>query len=209
MSELPDSSEKAFSNTRKSRTNQENQSSRVQKPIIVGTVVERKKSITRKIFESFGGDGPRDVGEYLVLDVVIPSIKQFLSDFITNGADRLLFGSSGGGSRRSAANGRRGDKRYNSMFRGGDTTLSSRARATHSFDEIVLDSRGDAERIVDALITLIEDYDIASVADLYSLLDLTANHVDHKWGWTDLRSADVRRVSEGYLLVLPKPELIE
>ncbi len=53
---------------------------------------------------------------------------------------------------------------------------------------------------------LIEKYETVSVADLYELLGVEASYTDEKWGWVDLRDAGIRRVRDGYLLDLPKPE---
>jgi hypothetical protein len=53
---------------------------------------------------------------------------------------------------------------------------------------------------------LIEKYETVSVADLYELLGVTSSYTDEKWGWVDLREATIRRVRDGYLLDLPKPE---
>ena len=52
---------------------------------------------------------------------------------------------------------------------------------------------------------LIDQYGVVSVADLYDLVGLTStNYTDNKYGWTDLRHAEVRRDRDGYLLRMPK-----
>jgi hypothetical protein len=45
---------------------------------------------------------------------------------------------------------------------------------------------------------------LVSVADLYDLVGVTGNYTDNKYGWTDIRSASVIRVRDGYMLKLPK-----
>jgi hypothetical protein len=44
---------------------------------------------------------------------------------------------------------------------------------------------------------------------MYDLIDITASFVDHKYGWTDLTDARVRRINGGYLLDLPKAILLD
>ena len=61
---------------------------------------------------------------------------------------------------------------------------------------------------VDKLKDLIEMYEVASVGDLYSLLGITANHVDENWGWHDLSASAIVRSRDGFFLDLPKPENI-
>ena len=87
---------------------------------------------------------------------------------------------------------------------------SRRSRANHNFDEIVLKTRVDAEEVIDNLFMLVGKYESASVADLYEMLGIEGvPYTDDKWGWTDLRGANVTRVSNGYLLDLPKPEPLD
>ena len=62
--------------------------------------------------------------------------------------------------------------------------------------------------VLDKLKDLIEMYEVASVGDLYSLLGITANHVDENWGWHDLSASAIVRSRDGFFLDLPKPENI-
>src|SRR5690606_17881328 len=64
----------------------------------------RKKSLGKKISETFTGDDARSVGEYVLFDVVIPAAKTMISDAVGQGVERMLFGEArrprtGGGSR--------------------------------------------------------------------------------------------------------------
>lgn len=87
--------------------------------------------------------------------------------------------------------------------------MSRRGRSTHDFDEIILATRVEAEEVVDRLFDLVGRYESASVSDLYSLVGISGNFTDEKWGWTDLRGAGVERVRNGYLLDLPRPEPLD
>ena len=53
------------------------------------------------------------------------------------------------------------------------------------------------------------EFEQATVADLYELAGITSSFTDNKWGWMDLRGANVKRVREGYQLNLPKPILLD
>src|SRR3954454_10116741 len=86
-------------------------------------------------------------------------------------------------------------------------SMSRRARARHDFDEIVLESRGEAEEVIDRMYDLLSRYDSVSVADMYELTGIQSAHTDQKWGWTDLRGSTVTRTrAGGYLLDLPEPQ---
>ena len=51
---------------------------------------------------------------------------------------------------------------------------------------------------------VIEQYEVVSVSDLYDMADLVAPHTGNRYGWTDLRNAEVIRVRDGYVIKLPR-----
>lgn len=187
--------------------------------VIKGEVVKRKKGLGRKIVETFKGDDDHNVGEFLVLDVAIPALKSLLSDLVIQGVERTLFGDGRSAPSRRPSPGSRSTSytsynRYSSPSgRAGEAdgprTISSRARASHEFDEIVLATRGEAESVLDSLVELVNNYDVATVSDLYDLVGITGNFTDEKWGWFDLRSASIRPVRGGYLLNLPHTQPVD
>jgi len=79
--------------------------------------------------------------------------------------------------------------------------------ASHNFDEIIIESRPEAEMVLETLLDAAETYETATVADLYSLVGMTPSFVDNQWGWerADISTNAIRRVPQGYLLDLPKP----
>jgi hypothetical protein len=158
-----------------------------------------------------------------MLDILVPAAKDAIADSTTAAVERKLFGQVRSGARRGArsvgSSSATGHVNYNSPFRSSSNSplrrqdpreVSKQARATHDFDEIILNNRADAEQVIDALFELISRFEQASVADLYELVGVTPSFVDPKWGWTDLRGAKVTRVRNGgYLLDLPKPDPLE
>ena len=80
-----------------------------------------------------------------------------------------------------------------------------RAAAGFEYDDIIFETRGDAELVLDQLESAIANYGIASVADLYDLAGITCrNYTANRYGWTDIQSAKVIRTREGYTLQLPR-----
>lgn len=178
--------------------------------------IRRKKPLGKQFRETFfGGDG-RSVLQYVAFSVAIPAIKDLLAEMGQAAIEKLIFGESRTGRRRYGAppSGAQGHVSYNRMHtrdpaddRPPMGSPSRRARARHDFDEIILNTRTEAEEVIDRLFDLVSRYDVASVSDLYELVGLESNHTDHKWGWSDMRGASVERVrSGGYLLDLPEPE---
>jgi hypothetical protein len=87
--------------------------------------------------------------------------------------------------------------------------ISSKNRAHHNFDDIILSSRGEAEEVLSQLVDMTLDYGQATVADLYDLVGITSEYTDRDWGWENLSSASVSRVRDGYMLNLPRTILLK
>lgn len=165
--------------------------------------IQRKKPLSRKIAETFTGEDAKSAGMYILMDVLIPAAKNMISDAVSQGVERMLFGESRPRSSTSRSSYTSYGKVYSSSSRNEPRTISKRARATHDFGEIVLASRPEAEEVLDRLQGIIDQYDFATVSDLYELVGITGSFTDNKYGWGDLRGANVRYVRDGYLLDLP------
>jgi hypothetical protein len=177
-----------------------------------GEVIRKKKSLRRKFKETFIAGDAKSVLQYVVLDVALPAARELVAEIINAGTEKILFGESRRRGSRYPQSGSAGYIAYNRMTQGPTSRLTSaqrvlsrQGRARHNFDEVVLESRTEAEEVIDRLFELVSQYGGASVEDLYELLGLTASHTDHKWGWTDLHGSGVSRVRDGYLLDLPEP----
>ena len=175
---------------------------RVEK-VVTGKVKTKKNEI-RKFTDIFIAEDIGSVKEYVVHDILIPTVKKAFYDVFVGGLDMALFGGRGGGRRRSNAE-RVSYNDYSSGNRRDDRRYDSRSRSALDYDDIVLSTRGEAEAVLSSMGDIMDQYDgIVSVADLYDLVGETAPHTANKYGWTNLRNADVVRVRDGYWLKLPK-----
>lgn len=85
-----------------------------------------------------------------------------------------------------------------------DRHRDNRTRTGYGYDDLILDTRGEAEEVLSRMDELIETYGVATVADLYDLVGKSCNYTDNKYGWTNIRNSEAVRVRDGYLLKLPK-----
>lgn len=188
--------------------------------VVQGKVMKKKKGIGSKLAETFLEDDTKSVASYIFHDVLIPAAKSMISDMVGGGIEMLLFGGRRGRTDYSRGGSSRGPSRtsYGSYYRDTnrdsrdrdrDRSMSNRSRARFDFDEIVLETRGEAEEVISNLVDLTIDYQQATVADLYELVGITGNFTDNKYGWTDLRGVVPRRVRDGYLLDLPRPQPLD
>ena len=97
---------------------------------------------------------------------------------------------------------------YNRMYDRRDDdrrpTMNYRSRGVYDYDDIILETRGEAEAVIDRLCEAIEVYGQASVGDLNDLVGRTGNYTDNDYGWVNLRNAEAIRTRDGYVLKLPR-----
>ena len=181
---------------------------RVDKPVVTGTVVQKKPSKISKIAGEFISEDAKNIKSYVFGEVLIPALKKAISDIVTDGIGIILYGESRNGSKRSTADRVSYRSYYDRDTRGPrDSRIST--TSGYSYDDIILSTRGEAEDVLDRMFELLDTYQIVRVADLYDLVGVTGNYTDNKYGWTNLRNAEVVRVRDGYMIKLPRAIPIE
>jgi hypothetical protein len=186
-------------------------------PVISGTARVQKRSVGQKLGELFSGPRARDVGLYVIQDVIVPAIKDILYDSTVGALEMRLYG--GGVSRRARSSSSSSRTPYRTMSETKTKTkisstssaaprereFSDEDRAMHNFGAIGLSSRGEAERVLDAMITRLEKFEVVTVADLYDFVNITSDFPDNQYGWQDLQGSRINRNHDGtYSLLLPK-----
>lgn len=164
--------------------------------VVHGSVKTKRRNM---LSDSFISEDVSNVKSYIILDVLIPAAKKAISDIVVNGIDMLLYGETGhtkksGGSKVS----------YRSYYDRPSERRDTRSIGGYRYNDIVLDNRGEAEEVLSRMDDLMASYGVVSVADLYDLVGENCNYTDNNYGWTDIRSASVVRVRDGYLIKLPK-----
>ena len=168
--------------------------------VVNGSVKLKKKSGFAKFAGNFISEDVPDVKTYLIKDVAIPTFKKVITEIV----DMILYG-------RSTKSNRPGSKvsytsYYNDRDRDRDRIRDAApTRSVFNYDDIILESRGEAENVLSQMQDLIDTYQMVSVGDLYDLVGITTdNYTVHKYGWMNISTAKVSRVREGYVLDLPK-----
>lgn len=174
-------------------------------PVISGGASIQKKTGFGKIAESILAEDMKSVSSYILSDVLIPSFKKAIDDIVSNGIHMLLYGKSSG-SKLSASK-----VSYGSYYYGGygksaeEPVRAGTSSSAFDYDNIVFDTRGDAEAVLETMENVIDQYGVVSVSDLYEMASIPApSYTANKYGWTSLRSAKVFSVRDGYILRLPK-----
>lgn len=179
--------------------------------------IQRKRGLGRQFKDTFIEGSARMAFDYMVTDIVVPAVRDLLFDALQGGLDRVIYGESRIRRGRSSPSSyptstAHVDYRGISSNRAPQTarTLSQQSRARHDFGEIVLQSRQDAEDVIDRMFDVLARYGSVPVSTLYALTGIQASHTDEKWGWTSLAGAKAaRQRNGGFLLDLPDPEPLD
>lgn len=189
------------SNSHASKEKEKNCEEKKVEKIISGNARAKKKSEFSKFADVFVSEDAGNVKSYILMEVLVPAVKKAISDIVTNGIDMLLYGETGVHKRNGASSKVSYRSYYDRSNRGAS---SSRTRNGYSYDDIILDNRGEAEEVLSRMDEIVATYGTVSVADLYDLVGITGAYTDNKYGWTDIRSASVVRVRDGYMIKLPR-----
>lgn len=165
---------------------------------VVNGNVRTKRNDARKFAEVFIAEDVKDVKSYILLDIIVPAIKRAIVSTVEG-----LFGEAG--SRKGNTNASYVSYRNYSDNRNDRVASTNRTRTGYSYNDIILDSRGEAEEVLTRMDELIDTYGEVTVADLYDLVGVTGEYTDNRYGWTSIKNAEVVRAhGGGYLIKLPK-----
>lgn len=184
--------------------------------VVTGEVSQKPRGVGRKFKEVFFGGDAKNAASFVVSDVLLPALRNLIVDAVTNGAEKLIYGESRGRGRSRTNYGARYQYNagYPSPFRpdprerlpmGGARGIR---QGRHEVNDIVIATKEEAELVAERLVDIVDQYEVASLADLYELVGLPSSHIDNKWGWTFLGNIQIRQIRQGYLLELPPLEEI-
>lgn len=175
--------------------------------VTTGNVTVKKKTENKRIEEDLIG-----IWEYLWANVIKPNGKDLIFEAGRSALDMVIYGSVNNSKRhRSSVCGHDYSRQYH--YNDDDRQRSSnagprRGKAKNRYECEILyyDNRGDAEVVLDTLLSNIEEYGKASVADYMSASGITPEWTDNNFGWFDVNSNAIARDRYGYYIRLPKVE---
>jgi hypothetical protein len=188
-------------NSHKSKAEEATEQTKRVEKVVTGPVKIKKKSEVRKLADVFVADDIGNVKDYIVKELLVPTIKNTISNIVRDGIDMLLFGSP---RRDNKPRGAIGHVDYTKYSRDEPRSVNTSRPAAYRHEDIVVDTRGEAEDVITQMEAVIDTYGSVSVGDLYDLVGISGNYTDHKYGWTNLHNAQPVRVRDGYMISLPK-----
>lgn len=189
---------KSNSHKSKERQNEPIPEKKVEK-VISGSAKSKKKSGLQKITNVFVPEDVEDVKSYIFEDIVVPAVKDIILDAV-----KAVLGVNGSSRGKSSTASKVSYRKYYDDRERRDHSGVTRTRSGYEYDDVIIENRGEAEDVLSRMDELISTYGLVSVADFYDLVGISGNYTDNKYGWTDIRSASVVRVRDGYMIKLPK-----
>lgn len=194
----------------------------IEKVALKGTVVAKRPSFFSKLKETFIADDARDVGDYIVWDIIVPTIRRTIRDVIVGSADRIFLGttSPSGSSvlyrergvtkvRTDYATVSTGAKKIKSTADSNRPNTQRSPRVNFHLNEIVFDNYNDAAAVLEKLVDYLDTYGTVSVDDYFDLIGQSSDYTAQNWGWTSLSSATIVNTYGGYFIKLPNPVVIK
>lgn len=163
----------------------------------------KKESFLHSLKREIISDESRTIGDYVLHDVLVPSFKRTIVDIVC-----MIFGDSRGGARRVSSNAAKVS--YSGYYDDRNQNYARAQTSKFDYDEIMYNTRGDAELVIQRMFELLNDYGRVTVNDLYDLSGITtSNYQTNKYGWTNLGNPEARSVYGGWVIAyLPKPKPI-
>jgi hypothetical protein len=205
-----------------SRKSKEEKPAKSIEKIVTGEVVPKKKSIGKKFKETFILADPKSVFRYVLSDVMLPAARMMVIDATYNGLRKILLGETVA---RNMQSGSQSRTVYQTPVQRGYSTMpypSAAIGATSAqpgprrnpsrhipVDTYLFTDKNDAERTLQQMQDIIDQYDVVTLADFNTMAGLKGNYTDEKWGWAILPGADIQSHPDGWLLILPPPEAVQ
>lgn len=175
-----------------------------QEKVISGSAKKVKKNGLEKMADVFVEEDLKSVRQSVMKENIIPGVKELISNTLHNAIDLIFFGESG--HRKIKKN---GYTNYSQIFTAKNTSgvpNKPRRGTRRSYEEVCVETRDEAEDIMNALYDQIEQYGSASIMDLYDFAGLDTTWTDNDYGWDDISEATIiRRAHDEYVIRMPRP----
>lgn len=163
------------------------------KPVTKGKKYKRPKA--NPLVSMIIGDDVDNTKSYILDEILIPYIKKTVSDVI----NAILFK---GENKPHGSTGSRVS--YQNYYKNNDSQISRRASKAPIYDDVFVETKAEAEDILETLDEILDVYGTVSINDLYDVADLTGISTGDNYGWDNLRNARILRAGNGWIIKMPR-----
>lgn len=190
--------------------------------VLSNVAAKKKKSLFKRFTDVIIGGDSKSVVHYVMAEVVVPQLKDLLAEATSGGIEKMIYGDNARGPRARYGGRPAGPTNYTKYSVRGTNPIGAATRDPRDrppnpatlprqfdYDEILLQTRVEAETVLERMYDLVQNYDSASIHDLKTLVGWSPSYTDQKWGWMDLQGSLIRRVRDGYMLEFPRPVALD
>lgn len=177
-----------------------------------------KKSFGRRLRDYLFAGNMQDLKTYIISDIIVPNVKDLISEMVGRGIDMLLYNDSrprrsvnSSSSIRQASRSSLG----NAYINYNDTSRRNRSARDRINEDNVAEledgyltwaTRAKATDVRDGLLNILDEYEVVSLANYYQLAEWEPESTDFNYGWYNLStlSEPIRTRTGRYRLELPK-----
>lgn len=171
-------------------------------PIVSATPTVKKKTLGQKFMQTFIAEDLRSVRKAVWNDVIVPKIKEGITNLINETTSRIFYG------RPSQSEQKSKSTIYYNLSNGRPQVAQRENKSVYDFNNLVFLNQTDAENVLLRLKLELEHYESVSVGYYYDITNRSSEPTDYKYGWRSLKTARVVSTSEGFELVLPQPTVL-
>lgn len=176
--------------------------------VVTMEVTTRKRPLGARFKDVFIGGESKAALRYVGYEVLLPALRNMIVDTTTKGIERVIYGDAAprreyGSNTRIAYNSPVSRYGHRPGYSQSPLNRPTPSRSRNAEIELLFGSREEAERVLEMMAEIVDTWEFASVADLHELSGLPSVHTDQKWGWSNLTSASVRQIREGFVIDFP------
>lgn len=178
----------------------------------------KKRGLGARLIDTFIKEKPEEVRKYVIKEVVVPAIMDTIYDSIMSALGMTFWQKAD--RRRSGGGSSLGSKFTNYSAISTPSIRKERTPAyggskgsLKSFDNLVFDSKGEAEDVRDSMIEALDRYGYLTVLEFYDIAQVTVdNFTDNNWGWKRDSIGQMKILGDsanGYYINLPRCEPLD
>ena len=187
------------------------ESGKIAPPTMKGQVAVKKKNGIVKFAEAFLPEDVSDVRSYILIDVIIPTIKKIAEEIF----HIFLYGSGDSYSRSRMPSSRASYQNYYDRKRSVEASRSRSNQSVYIMDfDFAFEFEEDAHDFVKWMLTMIAEDSFVRLSEANEFVGKSGDWTDTHYGWTNINGwtiMDTRRIGskDRYILKLPKPYVID
>lgn len=181
-------------------------------PVAVAKGHVKKRSTFSRLSEVFVVQDIKSVGAFVFERVVVPAFQRLMVDTINSIARGVFMGEGSIGVGNTNSRTPAGHTSYNSIYDGNQPKGAISSRKTSGdfqFAELVFDSYGEAQLVLDKMDECLADSGVVSIADMYQFADVSCPFTGNYYGWTNISTAKIVADRDGYWIKMPNARQIK